>query len=129
LELVYHSQKGKSIWEGGLSNSLRSYLRPGWLRVIIEFASTIPCPTPTDWKSRLCRTSDALSKPPKNWPGNERNEPMALKKCPYCQAIIDEKIEYCSNCGTQLLFPEDEAIEEDIPGDKIIKDDRKRPKK
>jgi uncharacterized protein with PIN domain len=54
---------------------------------------------------------------------------MALKKCPYCQAIIDEKIEYCSNCGTQLLFPEDESIEEDIPGDKIIEDDRKRPRK
>jgi hypothetical protein len=53
---------------------------------------------------------------------------MALKKCPYCQAIIDEKIEFCSNCGTQLLFPEDESIEEDIPGDKIIEDDRKRPK-
>ena len=50
---------------------------------------------------------------------------MALKKCPYCQAIIDDKIEYCSSCGTQLLFPEDEALEEDIPGDKIIdKDDQ-----
>jgi uncharacterized protein with PIN domain len=58
----------------------------------------------------------------------ERNDHMALKKCPYCQAIIDDKIEYCSSCGTQLLFPEDETIEEDIPGDKIIDDEKKPPK-
>jgi hypothetical protein len=45
---------------------------------------------------------------------------MAIRRCPYCKAIIDESLEYCSNCGTQLLFPEDEAIEEDIPGEKII---------
>ncbi len=44
---------------------------------------------------------------------------MAIRRCPYCKAIIDESLEYCSNCGTQLLFPEDEAIEEDIPGEKI----------
>jgi DNA-directed RNA polymerase subunit RPC12/RpoP len=50
---------------------------------------------------------------------------MGLKKCPYCQSIIDDKIEYCSNCGTQLLFPEDESMEEDIPGDKIIDQDDK----
>jgi hypothetical protein len=45
---------------------------------------------------------------------------MAIRRCPYCKAMIDESLEYCSNCGTQLLFPEDEAIEEDIPGEKII---------
>jgi hypothetical protein len=45
---------------------------------------------------------------------------MALKKCPFCQSIIDEKVQFCSACGTQLLFPEDESVEEDIPGDKII---------
>ncbi len=45
---------------------------------------------------------------------------MAIRRCPYCKAIIDESLEYCSNCGTQLLFPEDETIEEDIPGEKII---------
>lgn len=47
---------------------------------------------------------------------------MALKRCPYCGAVIDEKNKNCTNCGTQLLFPEDESIEEDIPGDKIIED-------
>jgi hypothetical protein len=45
---------------------------------------------------------------------------MAIKRCPYCRALIDEKEQYCNNCGTQLLFPEDGAVEEDIPGDKII---------
>ena len=45
---------------------------------------------------------------------------MAIKRCPYCKAIIDEEDKYCNNCGTQLLFPEDEFIEEEIPGDKII---------
>lgn len=45
---------------------------------------------------------------------------MAITRCPYCRAIIDEKAEYCSNCGTQLLFPEDESAEEEIPGEKII---------
>jgi hypothetical protein len=45
---------------------------------------------------------------------------MAIRRCPYCKAIIDEGSEYCSNCGTQLIFPEDEFVEEEIPGDKII---------
>jgi len=45
---------------------------------------------------------------------------MAIKRCPYCRAIIDERDQYCNNCGTQLLFPEDEFIEEDIPGEKIL---------
>ncbi len=45
---------------------------------------------------------------------------MAIKRCPYCRALIDEKEQYCNNCGTQLLFPEDGAVEEEIPGDKII---------
>jgi hypothetical protein len=48
---------------------------------------------------------------------------MAIKKCPYCKAFIDEKARVCSNCGTQLLFPEDEFIEEDIPGEKITDKD------
>jgi len=45
---------------------------------------------------------------------------MAIKRCPYCRAIIDEKEQYCNNCGTQLLFPDDEAADEEIPGEKII---------
>ncbi len=49
---------------------------------------------------------------------------MAIRRCPYCKAIIDEEDKYCNNCGTQLLFPEDEFIEEEIPGDKIIDDDQ-----
>ena len=45
---------------------------------------------------------------------------MAITRCPYCHAITDETDKYCNNCGTQLLFPEDEEIEEEIPGEKII---------
>ncbi len=45
---------------------------------------------------------------------------MAIRRCPYCKAIIDEGSEYCSNCGTQLLFPEDEYINEEIPGEKVV---------
>lgn len=45
---------------------------------------------------------------------------MAITRCPYCRAIIDEKDQFCTNCGTQLLFPEDEAVEEEIPGDRIV---------
>ncbi|MFZ2052649.1 MAG: zinc ribbon domain-containing protein [Candidatus Aminicenantales bacterium] len=48
---------------------------------------------------------------------------MAIRRCPYCKAIIDEQDKYCNNCGTQLLFPEDEYVEEEIPGDKIIDED------
>ena len=50
---------------------------------------------------------------------------MAIKRCPYCRAIIDERDQYCNNCGTQLLFPEDEFIEEDIPGEKVVDVDEK----
>ena len=50
---------------------------------------------------------------------------MAVRRCPYCKAIIDENSEYCSNCGTQLLFPEDEFIEEEIPGEKIVDEEPK----
>ena len=50
---------------------------------------------------------------------------MAIKRCPYCRAIIDERDQYCNNCGTQLLFPEDEFIEEDIPGEKVMYVDEK----
>ncbi len=50
---------------------------------------------------------------------------MAIKRCPYCRAIIDERDQYCNNCGTQLLFPEDEFIEEDIPGEKVLVVDEK----
>lgn len=45
---------------------------------------------------------------------------MAITRCPYCHAITDEADKYCNNCGTQLLFPEDEEIEEEIPGEKIL---------
>lgn len=45
---------------------------------------------------------------------------MAIKRCPYCRSIIDERDQYCNSCGTQLLFPEDAFIEEDIPGEKIL---------
>ncbi|MGB9835152.1 MAG: hypothetical protein ACPLRX_00255 [Candidatus Saccharicenans sp.] len=45
---------------------------------------------------------------------------MGIKRCPYCRALISEEDQYCRNCGTQLLFPEDEKLEEEIPGDKII---------
>jgi hypothetical protein len=50
---------------------------------------------------------------------------MAIRRCPYCKAIIDETQKYCNNCGTQLLFPEDEHVEEDIKGDKIVDEDFK----
>ena len=49
---------------------------------------------------------------------------MAIRRCPYCKAIIDEQDKYCNNCGTQLLFPEDEFVEEEIPGDKIVDKDK-----
>lgn len=45
---------------------------------------------------------------------------MAIIRCPYCHSIIDENDKYCNNCGTQLLFSEDESVEEEIPGEKII---------
>jgi hypothetical protein len=45
---------------------------------------------------------------------------MAITRCPYCHAIIDEADKYCNNCGTQLLFSEDEEVEEEIPGEKIV---------
>lgn len=48
---------------------------------------------------------------------------MAITRCPYCHSIIDENDKYCNNCGTQLLFSEDEEIEEEIPGEKIIEAD------
>jgi hypothetical protein len=51
---------------------------------------------------------------------------MAIRRCPYCKAIIDEEDKYCNNCGTQLLFPEDESIEEDIPGDRIVEEEEEQ---
>jgi hypothetical protein len=48
---------------------------------------------------------------------------MAITRCPYCHAIIDENVKYCNNCGTQLLFSEDVDAEEEIPGEKIIEAD------
>jgi hypothetical protein len=45
---------------------------------------------------------------------------MAITRCPYCHAIIDEADKYCNNCGTQLLFAEDDQVEEEIPGEKIV---------
>ncbi len=47
---------------------------------------------------------------------------MAVRRCPYCKAIIDESQKYCNNCGTQLLFPEEEG-EEPIKGEKIVDED------
>jgi hypothetical protein len=57
------------------------------------------------------------------------NKTMAIRRCPYCKAIIDEGSEYCSNCGTQLLFPEDESIQEEIPGEKIVEEDLEESQK
>lgn len=45
---------------------------------------------------------------------------MAITRCPYCRAIVDEKDQYCSSCGTQILYPEDAEAEEEIPGEKIL---------
>jgi hypothetical protein len=50
---------------------------------------------------------------------------VAIRRCPYCKAIIDESQKYCNNCGTQLLFPEDESNEEPIKGEKILDEDYK----
>ena len=50
---------------------------------------------------------------------------MAIRRCPYCKAIIDESQKYCNNCGTQLLFPEDEWNEEPVKGEKILDEDFK----
>ncbi len=54
---------------------------------------------------------------------------MGIKRCPYCRALVEEDALYCRQCGTQLLFPEDENIEEDIPGDKIVFDSEETPEK
>src|SRR4030042_1295443 len=48
---------------------------------------------------------------------------MAIRRCPYCKAIIDESQKYCNNCGTQLLFPDDDQGEEPIKGEKIVDED------
>lgn len=45
---------------------------------------------------------------------------MGIRRCPYCRALVEEGEVYCRHCGTQLLYPEDELIEEDIPGEKIV---------
>ncbi len=50
---------------------------------------------------------------------------MAIRRCPYCKAIIDESQKYCNNCGTQLLFPDDEKVEEDIKGERLVDEDFK----
>ena len=50
-------------------------------------------------------------------------EEMAIRRCPYCKAIIDESQKYCNNCGTQLLFPEDELTDEPVKGEKIVDED------
>jgi hypothetical protein len=53
---------------------------------------------------------------------------MAIRRCPYCKAIIDEQDKYCNNCGTQLLFPEDEYVDEEIPGDRIVEEPEEEKK-
>jgi hypothetical protein len=50
---------------------------------------------------------------------------VAIRRCPYCKAIIDESQKYCNNCGTQLLFPEDDLNDEPIKGEKILAEDYK----
>jgi len=50
---------------------------------------------------------------------------VAIRRCPYCKAIIDESQKYCNNCGTQLLFPEDDLSDEPIKGEKILDEDFK----
>lgn len=52
---------------------------------------------------------------------------MAITRCPYCHSLVDETSKYCQNCGTQLLFPEDEGVEEEIPGEKIIEIEEEEP--
>jgi hypothetical protein len=50
---------------------------------------------------------------------------MAIRRCPYCKAIIDESQKYCNNCGTQLLFPDDEQVDEDLKGERLVDEDFK----
>lgn len=45
---------------------------------------------------------------------------MGIRRCPYCRALVEEDAFYCRNCGTQLLFPEDQDVAENRPGDKIF---------
>jgi hypothetical protein len=52
---------------------------------------------------------------------------MTIKRCPYCRSIINEADRYCNSCGTQLLFPEDENIEEPIPGGRPIETEEEAP--
>ncbi len=54
---------------------------------------------------------------------------MTIKRCPYCRSIINETDRYCNSCGTQLLFPEDENIEEPIPGDRIVEAEEEAPQR
>jgi len=54
---------------------------------------------------------------------------VTIKRCPYCRSIINEADRYCNSCGTQLLFPEDESLEEPIPGDRIIEAEEKAPQR
>lgn len=37
--------------------------------------------------------------------------------------MIDEGATHCANCGTRLIFSEDESIEEEIPGEKILEEE------
>lgn len=54
---------------------------------------------------------------------------MGIRRCPYCRALVEEGEVYCRHCGTQLLYPEDELIEEDIPGEKIVLEDQTEEEK
>ena len=54
---------------------------------------------------------------------------MTIKRCPYCRSIINEADRYCNSCGTQLLFPEDENIEEPIPGDRVVEAEEEAPQR
>lgn len=48
---------------------------------------------------------------------------MAIQRCPYCKSIIDDKDEYCLNCGTKLIV-EDGIFKEDISeGEASVKEE------
>ena len=49
---------------------------------------------------------------------------MAIQRCPYCQSIIDDKAEYCQNCGTRLIV-DDEIFKEDTSKKNSLKEEKK----
>jgi len=49
---------------------------------------------------------------------------VAIQRCPYCQSIIDDKAEYCQNCGTRLIV-DDEIFKEDTSKKNSLKEEKK----